>query len=73
MGFKVKVPRKGPYYVLKSAYVPSVLVEMGYLSNKYEEKILRRTYYQKQIAETIALGIVSLNKRYTRFARSDAR
>jgi len=73
LGFKVKVPRKGPYYVLKSAYVPSVLVEIGYLSNKYEEKVLRRTYYQKQIAESIALGIVSLNKTYTRLARADAR
>jgi N-acetylmuramoyl-L-alanine amidase len=73
LGFKVKVPLKGPYYVLRSAYVPSVLVEIGYLSNKYEEKILRRKYYQKNIAESIALGIVSLNKTYTRLARKDAR
>ncbi|UCC94896.1 MAG: N-acetylmuramoyl-L-alanine amidase [Candidatus Omnitrophota bacterium] len=64
LGFKVKPPLKAPFYVLRFAYVPSILVEMGYLSNRYEEKILRRRYYQKQIAEAVALGIVSLNKRY---------
>lgn len=69
LGFKVKPPRKAPYYVLKNAYVPSVLVEMGYLSNRYEEKILRKKYYQQQIAEAIAKGIMSFNKQHVRVAQ----
>lgn len=63
--FNVKLPRKAPFYVLRRAYVPSVLIELGYLTNYYEEKTLRKNYYQKQLAETIALGIVSLKKNYT--------
>ena len=69
LGFKVKPPRQAPFYVLRYAYVPSVLVEIGYLSNKYEEKILRKTYYQKQIADTIASSVVSLNSRYTQVVK----
>ncbi len=65
LGFNIKPPKKAPFYVLKYAYVPSVLVEMGYLSNIYEEKALRKNYYQKQIAHAIALGISSLKKRHT--------
>ncbi len=71
MGFEVKTPRKAKFYVLKNAYVPSVLVEMGYLSNAYEEKVLRKPYYQKQIADTIARSIVNLTKRYKKLAKEN--
>lgn len=65
LGFTVRPIKQAPYYVLRFAYTPSVLVELGYLSNRYEEKTLRKQYYQKQLAEAIALGIVTLNKKYT--------
>ncbi|MFH1504838.1 MAG: N-acetylmuramoyl-L-alanine amidase [Candidatus Omnitrophota bacterium] len=64
LGFKTKPPKKACFYVLKYARTPSVLVEMGYLTNQYEEKALRQQHYQKQIAEIIALSISSLKKRY---------
>jgi N-acetylmuramoyl-L-alanine amidase len=72
LGFKVKPPKKAPFYVLRLAYVPSVLVETGYLSNRYEEKWLRNDSYQRQIAEAIALGIVSTNKQYNSFENNRA-
>ncbi|UCD15426.1 MAG: N-acetylmuramoyl-L-alanine amidase, partial [Candidatus Omnitrophota bacterium] len=65
LGFKVRTPKSASFYVLKCASVPSILIEMGYLSNKYEERSLGRKSYQKQISEAIALSVVSLNKRYT--------
>lgn len=65
LGFKIASPKKAPFYVLRFAYVPSILVETGYLSNYYEAKTLRKAYYQKQIAHAIAFGVVSLQKRYT--------
>lgn len=71
IGFSVRPPKKAPFYVLRLAYVPSVLVETGYLSNKYEEKWLRKDYYQRQIAEAIALAVVSMNKQYNSFASRD--
>lgn len=68
LGFSVKPPKSAPFYVLRFAYVPSVLVEMGYLSNAYEEKALRKKHYQKQLAQAIALGVASLNKRYSQIS-----
>jgi N-acetylmuramoyl-L-alanine amidase len=64
LGFEVKTPRKAPYYVLRLAYVPSVLVETGYLSNRYEAKILSKPYYQQHIARTVASAVVAMNKEY---------
>jgi len=69
LGFSVKPPKQAPFHVLRFAYVPSVLVEMGYLSNSYEEKALRKKHYQKQIAQAIALGVESLNKRYSQISK----
>jgi len=64
LGFSIKPPKKASFYVLRFAYVPSILVEMGYLSNHYEEAALRKKHYQKQIAHAIALGISSLKQRH---------
>ncbi len=69
LGFKVESPKRAPYYVLRLAYVPAVLVETGYLSNRYEERFLRNDSYQMQIAEAIALGIVSMDNEYDSLAR----
>ena len=65
LGFNIKPPKKASFYVLRYAYVPSILVEMGYLSNRYEETALRKKHYQKQIAHAIALGISSLKRRHS--------
>jgi N-acetylmuramoyl-L-alanine amidase len=46
-----------PFYVLKWTRMPSVLVEVGFLSNSYEEKLLRNGFYRQQLAEVIASGI----------------
>lgn len=47
------------FRVLKAPDIPSVLVEMGYISNPTEEKKLRTSAYQQQIADSIAGGIAS--------------
>ena len=65
LGFNIKPSKKASFYVLKFAYVPSILVEIGYLSNHYEEIALRKKHYQKQIAHAIALGVSSLKQRHT--------
>ena len=48
------------FLVLKSPDVPSVLVELGYLTNPEEEKLLRQLNHQTQLAKKIMSGI----KRY---------
>ena len=45
-------------FLLYKAENPSVLVECGFISNKEENKKLQSEKYQKQLAFSIALGIV---------------
>lgn len=49
--------RPGPFYVLVGASRPSILVEVGYLSNTKERQRLFDTDYQNAIAKGIASGI----------------
>ena len=50
------------FRVLKAPDIPSVLVEMGYISNLSEEKKLRTSAYQDQIARGLAEGIANFIK-----------
>lgn len=52
------------FSVLKTCRMPAVLIEVGFLSNRYEEKMLNNRFYRQQIAEAIALGIESYSKGY---------
>ncbi len=49
--------REGPFWVLAGALMPSILVEVGYLTNKDELKRLQTKNYQQSIATGIADGI----------------
>lgn len=49
--------RPGPFYVLVGASRPSILIEVGYISNPTERKRLFEDDYQEAIAEGIADGI----------------
>lgn len=49
--------KHGPFYVLKGARMPSVLVEIGFITNPKEEKLLASTAYRRQIAKGILEGV----------------
>ncbi|NOR54029.1 MAG: AMIN domain-containing protein [Candidatus Aminicenantes bacterium] len=49
----------GPFWVLIGAEVPSVLVEISFLSNPTEEKRLQSTQYRQRIAQGIYEGIMA--------------
>ena len=51
--------REGPFWVLVGAQMPSILIEVGYISHKEESKRISSTIYQKRMAHGIYLGIVS--------------
>lgn len=55
---KVRSAKHGNYYVLKHTDMPSILIEMGFLSNKAECEKLNSTEYQKLLAGEIAEGIL---------------
>lgn len=45
------------FAVLKAPDVPSVLMEMGYLSNPEEERLLRTTAYRAKLAEALVRAV----------------
>jgi len=63
-GLKTNCIRGAPFYVLKYNRLPSILIEVGYLSNTYERTQLIKSSYLKEIVEAVTLGIVTLKKQY---------
>lgn len=57
IGMSSRGVKQGPFWVLVGATMPNILVESGYISNKYEEKLLKKKTTQKKIAEGIFNGI----------------
>jgi N-acetylmuramoyl-L-alanine amidase len=45
------------FYVLFGAKMPSVLVEVSFISNPLEEKLLSKQEYRREVARSIATGI----------------
>lgn len=70
-GFNIRKPKGASFYVLKYAYVPSILVEVGYLTNPYEERIITKRYYQRQIAEAIGMCFDTFNNRYKMLTKNN--
>ena len=58
------------FAVLKSPAVPSVLVEMGYLSNRADERLLRSKSHQQKIAAAIAETVKTYLSEQERLRRS---
>ncbi len=51
--------REGPFWVLVGAQMPSILVEVGYVSHPTESKRINTKTYQKLIAKGMADGVES--------------
>ncbi len=49
--------RSAGFAVLKSPTVPSVLVELGYMSNKAEEKLLRSESHRRKLVKSVVQAI----------------
>ncbi|MFV8829698.1 N-acetylmuramoyl-L-alanine amidase CwlD [Alkalihalobacterium sp. APHAB7] len=48
----------GNVYLIKQAQIPGVLVEVGFLSNPEEAKLLEKEKYQQKVAASIYQGIL---------------
>jgi len=58
-GVKDSGVREGPFWVLVGAQMPSILIELGYMSHPLESKRLYSSKYQKLLANGIANGVDS--------------
>ncbi len=46
------------FYVVRNTLVPAVLVEVGFLTNRHEEKQLNSSNYRQQLAQAIARSVL---------------
>lgn len=56
-GLPMKRVAQAPFFVLRGAGMPAVLLETGYLTNPKEAKLLAHPGYQQKIADALAAGI----------------
>lgn len=56
--------KQQPLWVLDAVYMPSVLIELGFLSNKEEGAYLDSEEGQEQMASQIAKSIIEYKKKY---------
>lgn len=52
------------FWVLNGAYMPSILIETGFISNQSEEKLLTDKAFQKEMASAISTAVISFKKKY---------
>ncbi|MGV9003913.1 N-acetylmuramoyl-L-alanine amidase [Flavobacterium sp.] len=64
IGRKSRGVKQAPFMVLHKAYMPRVLIEMGFISNSTEGARLDSEEGQDEIAEAIAKAIIRYKKEY---------
>lgn len=50
------------FYVLRNTFIPAVLVEVGFLSNAKEERLLKSDSYRDKVARSIANTLLDYSK-----------
>ncbi|MBI2871258.1 MAG: N-acetylmuramoyl-L-alanine amidase [Candidatus Omnitrophica bacterium] len=52
------------FYVLRGAETPSVLVEVGFITNPKEAQLLSTQFYRQQVAQAVSQGILAYKRRF---------
>jgi N-acetylmuramoyl-L-alanine amidase len=60
--------RSAPFYVLMGAKMPSILVELGYITNQEEARRMKTDAYLRRKAAGLVKGIVAYKQQIERFA-----
>ncbi|HAJ94337.1 MAG TPA: N-acetylmuramoyl-L-alanine amidase, partial [Synergistaceae bacterium] len=58
-GLPMRKVRQAPFYVLRGAGMPSVLIEMGYLTDRAEARKLNTADYREALCRSFAKGILT--------------
>ncbi len=64
LGVQSRGVQSAGFLVLVGAVMPSVLVELGFLTNVEEERLLRSQSYQERIAQALATAIADFVRHY---------
>jgi N-acetylmuramoyl-L-alanine amidase len=65
--------RKAPFVVLIGASMPSVLTEIGFLTNAKQEKLLARPEYREKVAEALFRGVHGYTQTLSHFEMASGR
>lgn len=66
-GAKNRGLKKAPFIVLIGASMPSVLAEIGFLTNAGDEALLRKTEHRQRIADALYKGIANYSETLSHF------
>lgn len=70
LGQKLRMRNRGvasaDFYVLRKVAMPSVLVEVGFMSNRRDEALLRTAAFREKVARALAGSILSYRRMYKR-------
>ena len=64
LGVKQRGIKQAPFLVLMGAQMPAVLVEVAFITNPYEEKMLRSKAFKLKIAQALYRGIYNYIQLY---------
>lgn len=56
--------KQGPFAVITNALMPAVLVEVGFITNPVEERLLMRDDFHRDVARALARSVVDFFERY---------
>ncbi len=56
--------KQGPFAVITNALMPAVLVEVGFITNREEERVLSQAQFQREVAGALAQAIRNFFERY---------
>lgn len=64
----LNIPSRGVdqagFFVLNKTYMPAVLVETAFISNREEERLLNQSSFRQKIAQAICEGILDFKNKY---------
>jgi N-acetylmuramoyl-L-alanine amidase len=66
-GQKNRGVKKAPFVVLIGANMPSVLAEIGFVSNSREESLLKKSDYRQKLAESLYRGVAKYAESLSHF------
>lgn len=66
VGLSVRKVRQAPFFVLRGAGMPALLVEMGYITEASDAKLLNSAAHRKKMLDAMAVGISDYIKRGSR-------
>lgn len=55
---------QAPFYVLNGAYMPAILVETAFITNKHEERLLNTPAFRQNVAEAVTAAVARYKQHY---------